>query len=203
MPRMVSRTIVGMSAYALVVTSPATCTWPVVMSVSTATRLRGSCASRASRMPSLIWSAILSGWPSVTDSDVNRRRATVLLRKVDGGCSRGSVVTATPIHVRGLCQCSGCDQPIFHQIPHGVGHVRLRTLTERDYRAVCVEDGHGVGLGAEDAVHTDLVDDDQVGVLARELLAGVRHGVVRLGGEGDEDLAGGLAGAEFGGDVRI
>ena len=79
MPRIVSRTIVGMSAYALVVTSPATCTWPVVISVSTATRLRGSCASSASRMPSLIWSAILSGWPSVTDSEVNRRRATVLL----------------------------------------------------------------------------------------------------------------------------
>ena len=79
MPRMVSRTMVGMSAYALVVTSPATCTWPVVISVSTATRLCGSWASSASRMPSLIWSAILSGWPSVTDSDVKRRRATALL----------------------------------------------------------------------------------------------------------------------------
>ena len=58
------------------VTSPATCTWPVVISVSTATRLAGSCASSASRIESLIWSAILSGWPSVTDSDVNRRRVT-------------------------------------------------------------------------------------------------------------------------------
>src|SRR6478672_11239707 len=46
------------------------------MSVSQATRLRGSCASRASRTESLIWSAILSGWPSVTDSDVKRRRDT-------------------------------------------------------------------------------------------------------------------------------
>ena len=46
MPRIVSRTIVGMSAYAWVVTSPATCTWPVVISVSTATRLRGSCAEQ-------------------------------------------------------------------------------------------------------------------------------------------------------------
>jgi hypothetical protein len=27
-------------------------------------------------MASLIWSAILSGWPSVTDSEVNSRRAT-------------------------------------------------------------------------------------------------------------------------------
>src|ERR687889_144470 len=52
------------------------CTCPVVISVSTATRLRGSCASIASRMESLIWSAILSGWPSVTDSDVKRRRDT-------------------------------------------------------------------------------------------------------------------------------
>ena len=35
-----------MSAYAFVVTSPATCTWPVVISVSTATRLRGSGADQ-------------------------------------------------------------------------------------------------------------------------------------------------------------
>src|SRR5690349_7726549 len=28
----------------------------------------------ASRIASLIWSAILSGWPSVTDSEVKRRR---------------------------------------------------------------------------------------------------------------------------------
>src|SRR3954447_15432418 len=46
------------------------------MRVSTATRLRGSCASIASRIESLIWSAILSGWPSVTDSEVKRRRGT-------------------------------------------------------------------------------------------------------------------------------
>src|ERR1700710_495562 len=65
-----------MSTYPAVVTSPAMWTWPVVIIVSTATRLRGSCASIASRMESLIWSAILSGWPSVTDSDVKRRRDT-------------------------------------------------------------------------------------------------------------------------------
>ena len=50
-----------MSTYALVVTSPATCTWPVVTSVSTATRLRGSLASSASRTVSLMASHILSG----------------------------------------------------------------------------------------------------------------------------------------------
>src|SRR5262245_36185690 len=47
---------------------------PVVTSVSHATRPTGSCASIASRMESEIWSAILSGCPSVTDSDVNRYR---------------------------------------------------------------------------------------------------------------------------------
>src|SRR3954462_14652229 len=54
-------------------------TWPVVIIVSTATRLRGSWASMASRIESLIWSAILSGWPSVTDSDVKRRRVMSVL----------------------------------------------------------------------------------------------------------------------------
>ena len=52
------------------VISPATSTSPVVSRVSHATRLSGSSASRASRTESEIWSAILSGWPSVTDSEV-------------------------------------------------------------------------------------------------------------------------------------
>jgi hypothetical protein len=77
-----------MSAYALVVTSPATCTCPVVTSVSTATRLRGSWASSASRIVSLIASHILSGCPSVTDSLVNSRRPGV----------------ATPYSVRSLAR---------------------------------------------------------------------------------------------------
>src|SRR3954462_5464859 len=68
-----------MSAYAFVVTSPATWTRPVVTIVSTATRLVRSCDRRASRMLSLIWSQILSGCPSVTDSEVKRRSDTALL----------------------------------------------------------------------------------------------------------------------------
>src|SRR5262245_33715089 len=47
---------------------------PVVTSVSQATRLPGSCAISVSRTASEIWSAILSGCPSVTDSDVKRCR---------------------------------------------------------------------------------------------------------------------------------
>ena len=49
-----------------------TSTRPVVVHVSHATRLIGSCSISASRMASDIWSHILSGWPSVTDSDVNK-----------------------------------------------------------------------------------------------------------------------------------
>ena len=51
----------------------------MVTSVSTATRLRGSAASMASRMESLIASQILSGCPSVTDSLVKSRLLTISL----------------------------------------------------------------------------------------------------------------------------
>jgi hypothetical protein len=59
-----------MSTYVFVVISPATTTSPVVISVSQATRPPGSSASTASRTASETWSAILSGCPSVTDSEV-------------------------------------------------------------------------------------------------------------------------------------
>src|SRR5260370_9965797 len=49
-------------------------TRPVAVRVSQATRLEESSARQASRMASEIWSAILSGWPSVTDSEVNKIR---------------------------------------------------------------------------------------------------------------------------------
>src|SRR3954468_10498093 len=71
------RTMAGISTYADVDTSPATWTRPVVTSVSTATRPRGSAAMIASRMLSEIWSQILSGCPSVTDSEVNRRNSVI------------------------------------------------------------------------------------------------------------------------------
>src|SRR6516162_6524374 len=67
------RTSVWKSTYALVVISPAMTTNPVAVNVSQATRLWASSLRQASRMASEIWSAILSGWPSVTDSDVNKK----------------------------------------------------------------------------------------------------------------------------------
>ena len=59
------------------VISPATTHSPVVSSVSHATRPFGSSARIASRTASDTWSAILSGWPSVTDSEVKVQRLTV------------------------------------------------------------------------------------------------------------------------------
>src|SRR3954471_11652652 len=72
MPRIVSRAMSGMSTYVSVVISPETTTRPVLTSVSHATRPPASSRRTASSTPSEIWSAILSGWPSVTDSEVNR-----------------------------------------------------------------------------------------------------------------------------------
>src|SRR6202040_170142 len=72
MEEIVPRTSDWKSTYALVVISPAMTTRPVAVRVSQATRLGGSSARQASRIASEIWSAILSGWPSVTDSDVNK-----------------------------------------------------------------------------------------------------------------------------------
>ena len=68
---MVCRTTTGMSTQAVVVISPATTAIPVLTMVSQATRAEGSFSRIPSRMASEIWSQILSGCPSVTDSDVN------------------------------------------------------------------------------------------------------------------------------------
>src|SRR5881396_1977914 len=64
-----------------VVISPATTTSPVVISVSHATRPFGSPPMTASRTESEIWSAILSGWPSVTDSDVKENERCAMAAK--------------------------------------------------------------------------------------------------------------------------
>src|SRR5580704_1440600 len=65
---------------------------PVVTSTSQATLPVGSSASTASRTASEIWSAILSGCPSVTDSDVKIcliRSATCLIPPGDRLVYRG------------------------------------------------------------------------------------------------------------------
>src|SRR6478752_4870333 len=81
---------------------------PVVSSVSQATRPLGSSVRIASSTESLIWSAILSGWPSVTLSEVKVQRDIVILRRwvlVSGWGGRsgvdGLVERLVPIH-RGI-----------------------------------------------------------------------------------------------------
>src|SRR5437667_1834853 len=73
--------------------------WPVVTSVSQATRAFLSLARMASRTPSEIWSATLSGWPMVTDSLVNR----CVLRRNSGdtaGSYSGKNVMEKPVRPR-------------------------------------------------------------------------------------------------------
>src|SRR5215211_1658623 len=76
-----------MSTYVSVEISPDTTTRPVFTSVSHATRPYGSSRSTASSTPSEIWSAILSGCPSVTDSEVNRNSCSESIVRDDTGRS--------------------------------------------------------------------------------------------------------------------
>src|SRR6478609_4546758 len=109
MPRIVSRTISGTSRWTSVEISPETTAIPVLTSVSQATRPSGSSAITASRTPSEIWSEILSGWPSVTDSEVKRYSGIAEAYR----CLPGARVTKQ-IKDAGSAVCSA--------------HKRLRTL---------------------------------------------------------------------------
>src|SRR5438132_13954099 len=97
----VLRTIEGMSIYVDVEISPATQTKPVVILVSDATRPKGSSVRIASRMESETWSAILSGWPSVTDSEVySHRRVIVAPWKLGARSSQHARPVAADITAR-------------------------------------------------------------------------------------------------------
>src|SRR3712207_677478 len=91
-----------MSTYVDVEISPEMTTRPVFTSVSQATRPVGSSRSTASRIPSEIWSAILSGWPSVTDSDVNRYSLSLKWLME----SRGSLRVGNKV-LRACAYCAG------------------------------------------------------------------------------------------------
>ena len=75
---MVSLTIFSTSILTLLLTSPAMIDFPVVTRVSHATLDFGSKAKKLSNIESLIWSASLSGWPSLTDSDVKNKTFKLL-----------------------------------------------------------------------------------------------------------------------------
>src|SRR3954452_14630100 len=134
MPLMVSRAIDGMSTYADVVISPATMHRPVVTMVSHATRAAGSLARIASSTESEIWSAILSGWPSVTDSEVKVQLVMVSLLLLCGGSSwarRGS--TAGRAFLDDEVEERSCDQPLVRE-----PDLRLPARTSEDEHRVGV-----------------------------------------------------------------
>src|SRR3954470_1014239 len=124
------------------------CTWPVVIMVSTATRLFGSSASMASRIESLIWSQILSGWPSVTDSEVKRRSAEV----TNGLSDRERGTGGSRHHV----EDTGGDRLL---VALSLGHVT----------SGCVQHDHRVVVAGEGFGPADPVDDEEVDALALPL----------------------------------
>src|SRR3546814_12035439 len=72
MSRIPLRVSASRSLQALAVISPATIAKPVLTIVSQATRARLPWARLASRTASEIWSALLSGGPSATDTEAQR-----------------------------------------------------------------------------------------------------------------------------------
>src|SRR6266699_402590 len=108
----VPRTMSGMWTYVEVVISPATTAIPVFTSVSHATRAVGSLARMASRIASEIWSAILSGWPSVTDSDVKTWRCGGIGRPQLALQESGLQTTRAP---SGGQPCVGIEQREVHR----------------------------------------------------------------------------------------
>src|SRR5512137_2758468 len=96
---------------AWVVISPSSMTNPVLVATSQATRLIGSCSKHESRTASAIWSQILSGWPSVTDSEVNKSLGEVMNVLVIGYLSIKENALSGE---RAIMQAHGC--PLIFQI---------------------------------------------------------------------------------------
>src|ERR1019366_3947485 len=148
----------AMSTYVFVVTSPATTTSPVVKSVSQATRLAGSPSSMAWSTASEIWSAILSGCPSVTDSEVN-------------------VVFTLSSHFSLVGD---------HSIEHRIGHCILGGQRDLGHTPVGVENAHRVGVVVEPGSgRAHVIHDQEVDTLAGQLVPAPRQHVVRLRRESD------------------
>src|SRR3954449_3811517 len=140
----VSRAISWMSTYVSVEISPDTTTRPVFTSVSQATRPYGSSVRTASRTPSEIWSATLSGWPSVTDSDVNRnslsanwvmwrrRLAPVLL--AGGRCAAAALPSLVEVDdERHAVHAVARAQPVLEEVRVVARHARA--AVDRDGEA--------------------------------------------------------------------
>ena len=93
-----------------------------MISVSQATRPVGSSARTASRTASETWSAILSGWPSVTDSEVKGNERAAI--GAEGYQQLGSAVGYSVVGSRRIrlptSSCSG-SPPSTAQTPSVIG----------------------------------------------------------------------------------
>src|SRR5213078_1954948 len=162
---------------------------PVVTSVSQATRACESSSRMASSTASEIWSAILSGCPSVTDSEVNV--CSVMVAASLAGRPPRALATPRLVAESGR-----------HLVGHRLGHRRLGGEGHVAPAPVAGQERDRVGVVLEaDALGGDVVGHDQVEVLGPQLLLGVGQQGVGLGCEADQDLAGALAPAELGEDV--
>src|SRR3954453_13590082 len=153
-----SRTTRGISTYDSVVTSPATTTRPVVTRHSTATRLSGSWSRSASRTESLIWSAILSGCPSVTDSEVNSLRAMS-----SSPCSGAGRRCRAGVNLPGRAQREGL-------VPDGMGELVLAT-GQGSAAPLRGQQGDLAVRSTEDQVGSHRVQHQQVAPLPGQLRA--------------------------------
>src|SRR3984885_7971801 len=199
-----SRTVLVMSAnasFADVVTSPMTCTCPVVTAVSTATRDFGSAASSASSTESLMASQILSGCPSVTDSLVTSRplltmsslHEHLVMRIISA--SRGSQA-CPPAPGNPYTQRAACDASPFAVAKKGrdrvndtAGHQCLRPVLQCDFVAVGPQQPPVVVVHLERTAFADGVHDQEIARLALEFRPGVeQHVAVRVAGlSGESD----------------
>src|SRR3954452_21361314 len=135
-----------MSTYVVVEISPETTTRPVFTRVSQATRPYGSSRRTASSTPSEIWSATLSGWPSVTDSDVNRYSfssigakslAALRLYQVWGCLVAGAALALNKVDDhRHALEPVPLPEPVFDEVRVVAGHALARVDLDREARRV-------------------------------------------------------------------
>src|SRR6266545_3012015 len=161
----------GMSTYSDVVISPATMTIPVVTRVSHATRPSTSTARIASSTASEIWSASLSGCPSVTDSEENRYPLRIA-RSISGP----TVPPALP------------RQHLGQTIADRRRELSLRPFSQGFVVAGPRQDRRVVGLRAEPGPFpAHLVGHEQVQTLGHELGPAGPFDILGLGGEANQD----------------
>src|SRR5436309_8943355 len=100
-----------------------------------------------------------------------------------------TIVWISPFRAGSTARSAISDQGL-HLVENCRGNLLLRCFRNRPLPG-CREEGHFVGRRVEaDVPARDVVEDEEVGALARELLPrALEAGLPGLGGEADEDLA--------------